>query len=77
MKSMTGFVANMTGSSAEISAGNVTGVLVRATRKEDVNDVFFGYKSPNESINVGGIKFILTFTHVVLSVSECCRKTWK
>ncbi|XP_030577852.1 adhesion G-protein coupled receptor G2-like [Archocentrus centrarchus] len=53
MNSMQNLVGNMTGSSAAISAGDgVTGVLVRETQKEDVQEVSFAYMSPNDSINI-------------------------
>lgn len=64
---MSNLAANINGSSAEISVGEgVKGVLVKETHKDEVEEVLFAYQSPNDSINVGGIKFILTFTRAIV-----------
>lgn len=66
MNDMSNLAANINGSSAEISLGEgVKGVLVKETHKDEVEEVLFAYQSPNDSINVGGIKFILTFTRSI------------
>lgn len=67
MNDMSNLAANINGSSAEISVGEgVKGVLVKETHKDEVEEVLFAYQSPNDSINVGGIKFILTFTRAIV-----------
>lgn len=41
--------------------GGIKGVIVKETDPEDVHDVFFGYESLNDNINVC---FYVTFRHV-------------
>ncbi|XP_035535177.1 adhesion G-protein coupled receptor G2-like isoform X2 [Morone saxatilis] len=53
MSSMSNLVAALNVSSAELNLGEgVTGILVRETQPEDVDEVSFAYLNPNESINI-------------------------
>lgn len=42
--------------------GGIKGVIVKENDPEDVHDIFFGYESLNDNINVG---FYVTFMHVL------------
>lgn len=54
MSSMAELAASINESSVALSAGEgVTGILVKETQPEDVQEVSFAYISPNDSISVG------------------------
>ncbi|XP_037606901.1 adhesion G-protein coupled receptor G6-like [Sebastes umbrosus] len=53
MKKMADLVYSISGSSAELTVGEeVTGILVRETVPEDVDEVSFAYASPNDSMSI-------------------------
>lgn len=56
MDNMANLAATINVSSAELNVGEgVTGILKRETDPTSIDNVFFAYKSPNDSISVGGL----------------------
>ena len=61
---MARFAATINVSSATLSTSDGSaGILKKMTEPEDVDDVSFGYTSPNDSINVGELLLFDLHSH--------------
>ncbi|KAM3602476.1 uncharacterized protein V6R79_004911 [Siganus canaliculatus] len=76
MDQMSNVASSINGSSAELMLGDgITGVLVRETDPEDVDEVSFAYESPHQSINIIDNKDSLaTFSRSVTVPKEAFEK---